>query len=1406
MSSIRALQRLGGTSAGGVIPSEEEKKTYHTKAPPPKKIELPEKPSRGGEPRKPRTANPLEKPSRVINMVRNEIQWGTKQAGNALGNVIRQAAGLVPVTVEQAEKAAQFRKSTGKQKVPDRIDQLVGEPVRAATRAIGGAPVRAAEGVVGTAFFAGDLINTGIDRLQGKKTDPSLNPFHLNYVEPQLNTGIAVPQSSAGKLVQGIVQFAGSAASIGSRLPQATTKLGAFARGEAGGIAADLLMTRKGDGNLSALIRDVFPEEWQDSVLFFLASDEEDSAVTSRLKAATEGAGLGAAFGLLGAIRKARKADLPAEIDGQKPTPEQELEFRAQIYQDYLNEAAKTYGDAAVKEAQRFDEINLRLLDEAEFNQLELDLGDVPGSGRLEVDPGGPREQQLSLADTLPPREPDVDLGAAQRGPSEVDAGPSMRVDGPTGPQRLPVAEGTPKPDTPKPDTADQAEAKPEAPWPKPLVDVVADKGDDWATRRGLDPDAIRAAYQSKIDLGYTPQDFSLLPQERAYSFTPDTPDVALRSTYPTKVFTDAQVKSWRWEDKLEEAFRDFEQDPKVQEILTSEPTLQDKQVIADHYKAMNDILESIGETEFFRVPDINKRFDEQGLIQVVKRNGVETPIFTETGVLAARTYFRDLGNHAWTIAKQMADLDEAGQPFGNLPDKMLDDLLAMMNVGKRTMQMGGRLTRAWGINISNTTGTMSLGKDIDGSNGFDEAISQIQALQEAIAAGQRGKARDTLSILGAMLRTSQGKPEKIMNFWQLVRTVGIKEAGTMMINSLFSAPITQARNITGNSYTVVERPASALINSVMARDPNTARMAIAGLRATAQAIPEALQMSFTALRDGNKALRYGDGAKYIQLDANTNNALQELLARAKTPSEKAAANYLNLQHKMVTANPLFDYGTRLLTAADEAFSHLALRQWAAMESMYKAASESGNTREAFQRYTKEFYETKIGADGQIIDPDLKDWVRDMTFQGPVADKVQALSTFLNQVPVLKWFVPVVNTPAEILRYVGTHIPGVNKVFLRDYAEIVERAKVDPAARAKKAVYDGRVGLGMMIAGAGAVYAFGDFNVTGHGPPRGTREYDMWKNLNRQPMQFRVGGTWYDYSSIEPLASILAPIADAAMLSRMGAADAGHRVMAQVAFTIAATVLDKTVLTGLKELTEVLDTRTGADQRAAAFLTLANNTLPLSSARRSLYNTFNQHRKEYQTLTDKIWAQATVGLMDKGSVAVDPLTGEGELSYAGGFYNSNSPIRVVQEDMDPLKWQLEKDGFGYRPNKMGPNQVKLTPEDMQKVHRYMFELGIREVMAETVTDPAYRELADSWDRRPYDQDQPGGAPPHINILRRNWNLVRNNAIERLMDEDAGFFERMKEGGQLKQMYRDAAFEDIGAPAPTVMNKLLQAPK
>ena len=168
-----------------------------------------------------------------------------------------------------------------------------------------------------------------------------------------------------------------------------------------------------------------------------------------------------------------------------------------------------------------------------------------------------------------------------------------------------------------------------------------------------------------------------------------------------------------------------------------------------------------------------------------------------------------------------------------------------------------------------------------------------------------------------------------------------------------------------------------------------------------------------------------------------------------------------------------------------------------------------------------------------------------------------------------------------------------------------------------------------------------------------------------------------------------------------------------------------------------------------------------------------------------------MGLINRGSTSIDFLTGEKNLNYAGGFYNANSPVRVAPENQDPLKWRLEQDGYGFAGNNRGPEAMKLRPDEEQQINAIMFEMGVRKALEDVVTTPTYKKMADSWDRRPFDPDEPGSQPPHIKMIQATVNKYRRAAMNKYANDDEGFAMRAQEHIADRKRLNRAEFSKLG---------------
>lgn len=1343
MSTYKQLKASGTQVSAGINPlTEEEENQLHTK-PPVKPRNLPPE-KEGKKPRQPRKESPFAPISRAAQKVSgNPI---VKKGLQVAQDLTSPDGGLVRKGLDLAEKSGIAPKTT------ERAKKIFTET----TTALDGTPARIAEGVANTAGMVGDALTTGVDKLGGKEVDDTLNPFSTKYIETKLDTGLLIPETNSGKMAQQMLSFATTTVGIASKLPLMTKgpkALKFIVNTEGAGAIADVLLSSKDDGVLSDFIKNALPEKHQDNVLLFLSADpEKATAVGARLRAATEGAGLGWAMSILGAIRHARGVNVKG------PKAEQVAE-KTRIFKEFLDKEAAKNLDAATKESNTWAEVTLRKIDELEAKQAQAKtVGEVTDLNRSGVD--------ALLA------KQGVDAPAAKADPAASAAKDSKAA-----------AKGATDPAAPK------AEAS------SPRVDP--DDAD-------LDAKYLKKL-QNDLDRGYTPADYdNLEPQERAATFRPEpipgVPGKTLES------LTDAQKAKVGIGD-TDYLYQVANKDPGIQAMIERDG-LSDRKVFEQAVTGLNEILESTGARNLYTVPDPVESLRKAGFIGELKMgDGARRRQLSPAGVVASLHQIKQIAGESLDQVKRFQSLDGKGLPIGNSADKLITDMRALLTLVKETSMPAGQTVRAYGLDLNGPKPLESLG--VGGKNGYEESVEMLDKIQKQLAIGDNTEALKQLRVLAAGLRANNGNPARVMNFWRNWREQSWREASGTMINSIFSGVATQARSLTGNVYTVLERPTSLMLRGITDGDARAAGMA--GYKALHTSLGESIHAGFKVAFDGAGSAKLADN-KWVEMNALRDGAMEEIWANADTPAKQVAAQALTFA-RWFNDNPFFSYGPKLLTAGDEAFQMLHLRSWAASDSMYKASKQAkqvgGNVDDLYRKQLDIFNKEHIDSTGRIINEDMREWIAQGTFQGQTAEWVQSVSSLMNNIPAMRYFVPVVRTPANILYYAGSHIPYANQLFIHDFAKVKAAAlKGDQTAMLKLASYEGRTAVGMSLVAAGGLLALNsgpDFEINGFGPPPGSKEWKTWKNLGKQPMTMKFGDKYYDYSSVEPLATFFGVIGDAAMIGRMSEADGLNTWSTQLGFTIASAALDKTFMQGIQEMAGFLDLTTPLDRKESILASLIANQVPLSGLRRGAYNTMQPLRKEYEKQSDRVWDAATFGLANKGAIYTDPMTRESELSYGGGFYNANTAVRISPVNKDPLKDRLADMGFGYQTHDRGPSNMKLSPEDTQEIHKLMFDLGIRDRLEEALDDPQFQDLVDSWDDRPFDQNEPSSAPAHIRHLQRIWNGTRQEAIEAFMDQNDEFAARAMGEYERARDHRAAMYK-TGGQAPDLIQKLTGMPK
>jgi hypothetical protein len=1241
-------------------------------------------------------------------------------------------------------------------------------------KVVEGIPARAVEGALNLGSLALDTAGTAARSVFGVE-DNSTNPFHPEYVERQFETGIAVPDTDVGKMVQGFATFATTtvlgAGALGAG--KAATKVGAFARGEAASAFSDFLLSKGGDSNVSGFVRslDFVPDSIKNNmILDLIAADQDSTAYGSRVKNAIEGFGIsGAAAGMINGFMRATrnmKAGAKAAQAGAdiKALPSSEMRA-AQVAQeaDALRKAGKP---------QEADKVLFR-----EF--------------RRQIDAEARLEAQNAI------REGDLHKDVELRLQDKVE---TQRLDTEQRLQQL-KEEG------------------------RPSTDPDLRKAQDDLDRIMADADAVR----SRIDTEYSPGDMRLQPQETNGNWTPGNvtraiasevnpprgtppPTEALRQLEETlgmppsqaQALTDAQTRLMGFEGEAKKFIRDVEKDPELQELLKGGRT-KDAEVLREGLEMMDSAYQIMSDGT--SLEDAFRSID--GLNDIINSSGeIQASLLTNPGMIALRRMISDTGMKAYELSKGMDAVDAAkAGTYGNMGERMVESLVAQMALLQESSSAMGRGLRTMGMDLGSGVANRAVSENAAKAvPKIQQVIDKLESVLQKLRTGDPDGVKELKQITRGLAITG-GDPKKQASFLKSLLDAQGEISHNVYINSLFSGPATQLRNVIGNLYTSVERPTAMMLHSGMGvLDPSEFRTAMAGYKATVTGINQSLQLAFSAARTGRQ--KFSGGEKYIRKNSELRAQLQRMMDTAENPIEKAAVQLQIWQHNLVDSG-LVNYGTNFLGAADDGFQALQLRQWQQMVATKQALMDpsalKGDTGAYVNKYLAALNEAKLNADGSIKDADLKEWIAQGTFQGNTTELTKAAANFLDKLPLGNKLVPVVNTSSEIIRFNFKNTPGLNRWADTEYFKVKEAARAgDPEALLKEAVMDGRTAIGGLLMTSAGLFAsqFGDEFITGYGPA-GQKNQEEWsRGGERQRTSVRIGGRWVDYS-ILPIAPLIALAVDAATQAKMGGL--GAETLGQLVFSISAGTFDQSYFAGLQQAQEFFNPENlGSDGFKASIGNIINTQLGWAGARRFGYNWTMPYQMELESQNQANYNALMGGTDIVGAEKLDPLTGKFVPSYSGGGINSWFPVRINPAGNDPVLRKLYESGFRL-PKKGVVVGYELKPDEKQALHGAMYSLGLKERLEAVMNQPGFDQLVEAWDGRIVDYDTDVSlTPPHLKALQSEYRAVEREAIEYMKAKDDRF-NRIVLGAKAQRELADQGITGPGQ-SPVFIDQLPDMPK
>lgn len=580
--------------------------------------------------------------------------------------------------------------------------------------------------------------------------------------------------------------------------------------------------------------------------------------------------------------------------------------------------------------------------------------------------------------------------------------------------------------------------------------------------------------------------------------------------------------------------------------------------------------------------------------------------------------------------------------------------------VFRRTMALHGAIQREVISVRTETARALQQWKMPAGSNGLiagqvEEAVrlhgdvGVSRELAERIARltddGNLG-AVDELSRKSALAATS----DAVYEYWIMAILSGPK---THLVNAMSNTGV-----IIGN---VVERATAAKIGQLRGTmDPVEAAEAGAMLQGLFGAIPDAVRYAGKAFGSGSSG--YGIG----KIETRGGRSIStEALGNTRNVSFNKAVNMPLISHGINAFGSVMSVPGRALMGADEFFKTINYR----MEVHAAAARQSAQDVRA-GRLTPD--QQKARMVDYILDPAeetmerARDFAQYSTFTNDAGRVAAAFHKLRHHVPGVRYVVPFLNTPANILRFAAERSPA--GALLGDVRADIRAG----GARADMAL--AKMGLGSMALWM-AFDAALNGRLTGSGPGHKGQK-DALRRTGWMPNAIRVGDRFFSYSRMDPYGMLFGVAGNLAEMALSSDIDPGEDVDEVIYGSIGAigqTMMDKAYVQGLSDLFTAM---AEPERRAARYLeNLAGSFVPaiVREAETFVDPVLRRNTDTLETIKSRI-----PGLSGDLAPVHDLWGKEKDMSSGlGKFYDALSPIYSSKLEPEPIDLELLR--IGYAP-------------------------------------------------------------------------------------------------------------------------------
>ena len=1307
--------------------------------------------------------------------------------------------------------------------------------------ALQGGAFGAVESVGGFAELVGDTAKTGFNALFGQPVDSTQNPFSEDYQAGDASW-LDVPdawmpenKTGLGKLARGIVEFgllAAATGGVGAKIG-AGLKLGArglaaaktFGVGERGirtikfvgkgakilgdGAAAELISDSAEDENLMNLVNENAPfmSSWLSNAL---ATNQDDDPWTARIKTVAVGAGMNVVAYPIVAYIKARRAGIRAKAKGA--TTEEAQEIAEKTYDqvlkegnDEVQEAVKAKADDNYANGRGIRAVNKRqaylkkYLDKDEYaayvKQQENNTDQLLAQVEEQISVAkkdGDKRLLRSLNKTK------RQLKAEEKDFKDYEALADQRGSGANDPFDFETDQSPTQ-------AAENLGREPDA-FNNPEQFNTTEK-----STYGKPVDAIKTNLKESVA--------DLKEGGKGHSATTWFTEASLKAIsrgdknieeYVNEVAADLAESAQRKAFTLPEEVQNFEEIKQLIIKQTAEITsiLENGKDIAANFTKY---LKESGDYRSYNIQKIGKEKQEIITGSPLQKAALQITINT----LAKKA--QGIATGAIQIADGASFYQQADQVFDAMKIALIEHkkIGYMWGLDGRFQQIGApvKFKEATLKQIDNMT------KEVDTYINTLKQLEKkgdIQGLKDLMEIHAMAPDILTLELVHDFLRA------KI--FGGNIRGVKIrgeirKQIQSAFYNSILSAPITAIKAVSGTNFIAFLRPLQAYWGAKAMGNAQEAVIAASMLDAYGKAIGESLQMFKHNWDQGlnRKTMSY-DTRYDLGSDLAEWQSYGPMIERYGTPVEKFAYGFTD---RLVNFNthPFIKYSQNAMGAGDALartiIGRMAMREAATRELIEEGADLKDIIKLAAAREEK--FRNKIFSKNRegrwvVTDEAAKMAGDEAAMTRPLQGNLAGLEK-VAEIPFMRAFFPFVRTGFNSLELAFQHTPLQLK--MQKHKDIMLGQNLEQYGLTEKtvgqaqALLKGRMYMGSTII-AGATLAALSGHMTGDPP----LDKETRRNLRQQKIpnnSFKIPGTktYVGYGNIEPFNTLFAMTANVVNNAHLFGEEWTENWIKKIVFMTGSVLVDKSMLSGIEDLTRVLNPDTAGSGLKQTFSRYGRAHFPLAGMMKSIGDVVDGIQREAETLTEMMIKNdviAKTGLPVQYDVLNKERHGK-KLIYGPDqplfrLFNAFSPIPIVAADDDNVKSLITEMRYNMEQELTTLDDIPLNSVEISGMAKHLATGDLRQRLEDLFNTRSWKE---AFER--YKKEKGAGRLEGRGHTGQGWyqeiqDIFRQEkkiAIDKFREEFPDFAERAENERQMKALEKSNSIDRL-------IEKLLTLPR